>query len=304
MAVPGSTGPQLVAPTGSGVLPRGAQPTLDPGLALLLPKWRRFAEQRTRLEMDRDYVAGFLPSRELRECRCGRTNPAAIVLQLEQGAATAALLGDDLKATRCEQCLNDAFVTWRRRVDGQCGLMDQLTDHELAVLERSDDGNGLPARCFEAARAKRGGFDAGALAVAGAAPAAPVSAPQAPAPLSAPASAQPGAPAAALKQAPPGAAPAVDNFTRPHDYAPVPLREDGRLYVRLFMSSACVAELWPGPLQARTGDLLLIPFGAPTMSVTGPCGGLAEVYWGREVTPRVSELFGRNQTLTLQFRPQ
>ncbi len=238
--------------------------------------------------MDRDYVSGFLPSRELRDCRCGRTNPGAILLQLEQGSAVQPLLQDDAKNTRCEQCLNDAFASWRRRVDGQCDLMDQLTEFELSVLERSDDGNGLPSRCFDAARLKRVRPDAGPLPSA-TPPPGPV--------VSAPPTAQP--PSAPSTRAPP-----VDTFSRPQDYAPVPLREDGRLYVRLFMSSACAAELWPGPLQARTGDLLLIPFGAPTMSVTGPCGGLAEVYWGREVTPRVSELFGRNQTLTLQFRPQ
>jgi hypothetical protein len=96
----------------------------------------------------------------------------------------------------------------------------------------------------------------------------------------------------------------ADSFVRSQDYAPIPVREDGRLYVRIFMSSACVAEIMPGPLQARTGDLLLIPFGAKSLSVKSPCGGLAEVYWGREEKPRVSEIFGRNQPLTLQFRAQ
>jgi hypothetical protein len=37
------------------------------------------------------------------------------------------------------------------------------------------------------------------------------------------------------------------------------------------------------------------------LSVKSPCGGVAEVYWGREEKPRVSETFGKNQPLQLQF---
>jgi hypothetical protein len=70
------------------------------------------------------------------------------------------------------------------------------------------------------------------------------------------------------------------------------------------MSSTCAADVLPGPLLARTGDLLLIPYGASTLSLRSPCGGLAEVYWGKEPTPRVSEVFGRNQPLYLQFKAQ
>jgi hypothetical protein len=98
--------------------------------------------------------------------------------------------------------------------------------------------------------------------------------------------------------------PLADGFFRPSEPAPIPLREDGRLYVRVFMSSTCAADVLPGPVLARTGDLLLIPYGARQLSLRSPCGGLAEVYWGREAAPRVSEVFGRNQPLHFQFKPQ
>jgi hypothetical protein len=96
----------------------------------------------------------------------------------------------------------------------------------------------------------------------------------------------------------------VDNFVPPEAWAPIPPREDGRMYVRLSMSSACVAEIFPGPIQARTGDLLLVPFGAAQLSVKSPCGGLAEIYWGKEAKPRFSEVFGRNQAIKFEFKNQ
>jgi hypothetical protein len=73
------------------------------------------------------------------------------------------------------------------------------------------------------------------------------------------------------------------------------------MYVRVFMSSACVADIDPGPMQARTGDLLPVPPNAKSLTVRSPCGGMAEVYWGREEKPRVAETFGQNQPLQLQF---
>jgi hypothetical protein len=54
-------------------------------------------------------------------------------------------------------------------------------------------------------------------------------------------------------------------------------------------------------MKARTGDLLPVPLSAKMLSVKSPCGGMAEVYWGREEKPRVSETFGKNQPLQLQF---
>ncbi|MBK7865268.1 MAG: hypothetical protein IPJ65_43045 [Archangiaceae bacterium] len=96
----------------------------------------------------------------------------------------------------------------------------------------------------------------------------------------------------------------ADNFVPPEAWAPIPVREEGRMYVRLSMSSACVAEIFPGPIQARTGDLLLVPFGANNLSVRSPCGGLAEIYWGKEARPRFSEVFGRNQAIKFEFKNQ
>ncbi|MHB8877278.1 MAG: hypothetical protein ACYC8T_26565 [Myxococcaceae bacterium] len=98
--------------------------------------------------------------------------------------------------------------------------------------------------------------------------------------------------------------PQHDAFVPPQSYAPIPAREEGRLYVRVPMSSACVAEPTPGPIQARNGDLILVPFGAPTLEVKSPCGGVAEIYYGKEPTPRFSEIFGRNQPVSFVFRAQ
>ncbi len=93
-------------------------------------------------------------------------------------------------------------------------------------------------------------------------------------------------------------------YVAPATWAPIPQREDGRIYVRLFMSASCIADVEPGPLQARTGDLLLLPFEAKALQVKSPCGGLAEVYFGREARPRVSENFGSNKPLKFEFKRQ
>lgn len=95
---------------------------------------------------------------------------------------------------------------------------------------------------------------------------------------------------------------ATSDFVKPTEYAPIPAREDGRVYLRVFTSSACVAEVLPGPVQARTGDLLPIPPAATEITVRGPCGGIAEVYFGREEKPRIAESFARAQPLRLQFK--
>ena len=121
-----------------------------------------------------------------------------------------------------------------------------------------------------------------------------------------------GAPAASTGAvtSPPGgtiaatASAGIDEFVAPTSWAPIPQREDGRIYVRLFMSRACVADINPGPLQARTGDLLLLPFEAKYLQVRSPCGGLAEVYFGREARPRVSENFNRTGGLKFEFQRQ
>ena len=95
-----------------------------------------------------------------------------------------------------------------------------------------------------------------------------------------------------------------DAFVPPQSYAPIPEREEGRFYVRLSMSSACVAELTPGPIQARNGDLILVPFTADTLEVKSSCGGVAEIYYAKEPTPRFSETFGRNEAVSFVFKPQ
>jgi hypothetical protein len=138
------------------------------------------------------------------------------------------------------------------------------------------------------------GFDAGAAAVAAA---------PAPAPDPSPAKAAPPPLTGPGIAAAPSATP-VDTFVPPEAWAPIPMREDGRMYVRLSMSAACVAEILPGPMQARTGDLLLVPFGATHLAVRSPCGGLAEIYWGKEAKPRFSEVFGRNQAIQFEFKNQ
>ena len=102
----------------------------------------------------------------------------------------------------------------------------------------------------------------------------------------------------------PGVPTGPNGYLPPATWAPIPQREDGRIYVRLFMSSSCVADVEPGPLQARTGDLLLLPFEARAVQVKSPCGGLAEVYFGREARPRVSENFGSNRPLKFEFKRQ
>jgi len=184
----------------------------------------------------------------------------------------AELEADDERNVGCERCLQDAFVPWKTRVTKQCLLMARLTDFELGVLERSDDGNGLPTRCFAVARAQRAMADGGVM----------------------------GEGTSFIITRAPEVAPRPSSEPAPSP-APLPPREAGRTYLRLFMSATCVAEVEPGPVQLRTGDLLPVPLGAAALRVRSPCGGVAEVYRGTEERPRVSETFGKNQPLELQF---
>ncbi|MBE2250804.1 MAG: hypothetical protein IAE78_14805 [Myxococcus sp.] len=302
-----NSGGTTVATNATPLIPALA-PTSEPGANTTLETWRGLAAQRAKLELDRDYTLGFLASRELRDCRCQRSSPSGIVSRLETGDGVAQLEADNQRAVACELCLQNAFAAWRGRVQKQCALVNELSPYELEVLQRSDDGNGLPPRCIQDAIARRG-LDAGifiatppstakavvpATTLTVALPSADAGTKVAPAPMPPPT----GMP----RFEPPSAI--ADGFFRPSEPAPMPLREDGRLYVRVFMSSTCAADVLPGPILARTGDLLLIPWGARQLSLRSPCGGLAEVYWGREPMPRVSEVFGRNQPLHLQFKPQ
>ncbi|MDX2011807.1 MAG: hypothetical protein SFW67_16560 [Myxococcaceae bacterium] len=308
----GTTSPPAGSPSLSSTLIAPVAPPAATGTAggpeALLETWRALAAQRGKMELDRDYTLGFLASRELRDCRCQRSSPAGIVARLSNNDGVAQLEADHQRAMSCELCLQNAFAAWKARIGKQCPLLMDLSPYELEVLQKSDDGNGIPPRCWEEVVARRG-LDGGVLLA---------TAPATPRPGIAPPPLASAAVDAGVKAAPPVAAavsptgmpkfepasPLADGFFRPNEPAPIPLREDGRLYVRLFMSSTCAADVLPGPLLARTGDLLLIPYGASQLSLRSPCGGLAEVYWGKEPTPRVSEVFGRNQPLHLQFKPQ
>lgn len=309
--------PATAAPP-SGTSSPGSTIATTPGEAAqppaLLDTWRSLASQRAKMELDRDYTLGFLASRELRDCRCQRSSPAGIVTRIESGEGTAQLEADNQRAVACEHCLQNAFAAWRGRVQKQCTLMGELSEYELEVLQRSDDGNGIPPRCWQDIVAKKG-LDAGVFLATPPVTAKPppvqttmtVPLPAADAGTKTIVSAGPVQPLTPPPTGMPRFEPTTtlaDGFFRPNEPAPIPLREDGRLYVRVFMSSTCAADVLPGPVLARTGDLLLIPYGAKQLSLRSPCGGLAEVYWGREPTPRVSEVFGRNQPLHLQFRPQ
>ncbi len=296
---PTSTGTQTATPTSPGN-PLAA--TLSPGISVggptaerekalsssMLEKWRYFQVEQSKIEGDADWVAGFLASRELRDCRCVRPVPGEVVRRLENKDRVPQLEADDEKNSRCELCLLDSFPRWKVRAQKQCTLALELTEYELGVLQRSDDGNGFPPRCAEAAKQKQ---------AAGSSP------PTKPVVAGAQPTAQPkGNNAYIITRSPDAIAPMAD-FLKPNDYAPIPAREDGRVYVRIFTSSACVAEILPGPVQARTGDLLPVPPSAKEITVRGPCGGFAELYFGREEKPRVAESFARNQPLRLQFRP-
>jgi hypothetical protein len=303
-----ATGTVTATNTGLANNPDARAVTPTPTESSMVEIWRGLASQRGKLELDRDYTLGFLASRELRDCRCQRSNPAGIVSRLETGDGVVQLEADHRRALACELCLQTAFAGWRNRVQKQCALMNELSPYELEVLQRSDDGNGLPPRCMQEVIAKRG-LDAGILISMPQSTAKPVvtpttltvALPSAAAGVKSP-QVVPSPPTGMPRFEPPS--PLADGFFRPSEPAPMPLREDGRLYVRVFMSATCAADVLPGPILARTGDLLLIPWGARQLSLRSPCGGLAEVYWGKEPAPRVSEVFGRNQPLHLQFKPQ
>ncbi|MEW6434713.1 MAG: hypothetical protein AB1730_24710 [Myxococcota bacterium] len=256
----------------------------------MLVKWRYLAEQRALIEPDPDWATAFLMSRELRDCRCQRVNPKEIVLRLESGDRVAALQADDDKNTKCELCLQDAYPPWKARVQRQCAQMDEFTDFELGVLQRSDDGNGLPQRCFDASRARR-------ASKAGTSPVGTA--------VATTTTGRGGATFIITKSPDPTPTTPVASgggSESPSEPAPVPPREDGRVYYRLFMSRTCVADVEPGPIQARTGDLMPVPPGAAALVVRSPCGGMVEIYFGREPKPRVTEVFGKNEPLRLQFR--
>jgi hypothetical protein len=283
----------------------------------MLEKWKALAVETGTQEADRDYTLGFLASRELAACDCIRVQPAAIVRALENregGDQGAGLLRDeDAPNTRCALCMLDAFPQWKARAVRQCAGLDALSEPDFAALKVSDDARGLPQRCFDESAAHRAEV-ARALAQVAPPAAAPVEEgtregnfvtikgmtyyrPQG-------GGVAPANPGRLGEGLPLAGGLRDDGYVPPASYAPVPPREDGRLYVRLSMSTACMAEITPGPILARTGDLLLVPYGAHSLTVVSPCGGLAEVYWAREAKPRKSEIFGRHQPLRFEFQKQ
>jgi hypothetical protein len=291
----------VISPGASGISPGPGislgGPTAEREKALaatLLEKWRFFANEQSKIEGDADWLPGFLASRELRDCHCVKPIPIPgdIVRRIENKDRLAQLEADDDKNTRCELCLLDSYPKWKVRSQKQCTLALELTEYELGVLQRSDDGNGFPPRCAEAALQKKTGGTPGAGKSTVSVTALPT---------------QPKASNAYIITKAPepvamGSMGSMGDFLKPGEYAPVPAREEGRVYVRVFTSSACVAEVLPGPVQARTGDLLPVPPSAKEITVRGPCGGFAELYFGKEEKPRVAESFARNQPLRLQFR--
>jgi hypothetical protein len=305
---PNSMGGTLVAsvkptPTGiggstTGTTPSGigvGGPTAEREKALgssMLDKWRFFLSEQQKIEGDVDWVSGFLASRELRDCHCtSRPIPGEVVRRLENKDRVAQLEADDEKNTRCEVCLLDAFPKWKVRAQKQCALALELSEYELGYLQRSDDGNGLPPRCVEAARQKQAGASKPTAQVTTQQPGNQNTQPKS------------SGSAYIITKAPDPVMPEMGSYLKPNEYAPIPMREEGRVYVRVFTSSACIAEVLPGPVQARTGDLLPVPPAAKEITVRGACGGFAELYFGKEEKPRVAESFARNQPLRLQFRP-
>ncbi|MFZ5470834.1 MAG: hypothetical protein ACOZIN_15520 [Myxococcota bacterium] len=330
--------------------PRPVEPPSTPTAAKPLPqKWKELAERTAAQEADADFKKSFLASKEAKGCNCPRVNPGAIhrALETKEGgeAGLALLQAEDAANTQCAHCYLDAYVGWKQRSTKLCEAMPTLSEVELNKLEMSDEGAGVPQRCFDQARDARAATQR--LSTRPLPPPAPLDekpppSVTAPAVVVAPAPAPKGLaptsssnlvtvggltyyrpPDAGVPQAPPASsaqvvsvpaalpsgsvvAPAAryDAFVPPQSYAPIISREEGRLYVRINMSSACVAEILPGPIQARNGDLLVVPVGARSIDVKSPCGGIAEIYFGKEPRPRFSEVFARNQPVSFEFRPQ
>ncbi len=287
----------VIASAGAGgtrTTPFLGGPTAEREKALgssMLEKWRYFLTEQQKLEGDVDWTGGFLASRELRDCRCVRPVPGEVVRRIEKNEKDPQLQADDDKNTRCELCLLDAYPKWKVRAQKQCALALELTEFEINVLQRSDDGNGLPPRCIDAAKDKlaRASGRTGKVTLGGDGSVKPS-----------------GGGSFIIMKTEPVAAPAPQPVEQPKapvaTVAPMPPREDGRIYVRVFTSHTCVAEVTPGPIEAHNGDVLPIPTSAKEITVRGSCGGIAELYFGKEEKPRVSESFARNQPLRLQFR--
>lgn len=84
------------------------------------------------------------------------------------------------------------------------------------------------------------------------------------------------------------------------DPLPTDSREKDRVYLRVF--STCAAEITPGGSQLGWGEVLLVPFEVRDLTVGGDCAGFAELYFGRDVQPRVADNWGRNQPLRFRWK--
>ncbi len=279
----------------------------------MIEKWSYFLAEQQKIEGDVDWVDGFLASRELRDCRCApRPIPGDVVRRLQSGDRVAQLEADDAKNTRCELCLLDSFPKWKTRAVKQCALALDLTEFELGVLQRSDDGNGFPPRCVTAARAKLEGRVPGRVGT--------VTMGGAPQPVKKPVNGgfiilkvdeeKPVAPVVEEKPEPPPPKIVIEAIEPPATpKTPVVAsgntvrREAGRVYVRLSMSRTCMAEvLAPQAIAVHDGDVLPVPINAKELTVRGACGGIAELLYGTEDTPRVSEPFSSDKPVNFKFR--
>lgn len=264
----------------------------------MVEKWRYFLSEQQKIEGDPDWLAGFLASRELRDCRCPlpRPVPGELVRRLSNNDRVAQLEQDDERTTRCELCLLDSYPKWKARAQKQCALLKELTPYEIEVLQRSDDGNGLPPRCIDAAKQKVDPPSRTGVVRLGNDGAPPE--PQRPAnnghfvilqvdagvPVAAPAPVQP-------------------VVLQPVASATSPQREVGRVYLRVSMSRACMAEvLMPQAIAVHDGDVLPVPISARELVVRGACGGIAELLYGKDENPKVSEPFSSDKPVHFKFR--
>ena len=83
-------------------------------------RWRRFAEQFSKMRLHEDFVGGFQASRELRDCRCSLVDPDAVMSSIVESGALPAW--KDRALTACAECQVGAFSKWATRAQKQCEL--------------------------------------------------------------------------------------------------------------------------------------------------------------------------------------
>jgi hypothetical protein len=192
------------------------------------------------MEADPDYTTGFLASRELRTCQCNRPEPWAVLRGLDEGQTAAG--GTDAEL-RCGFCIVQQYAQWKERVFQQCGLMLTLSPFELERLEKSDDANGLPKRCFERARAMH---KAEGVASAKA------------------------------------EAKAKAEVLPPKVHGALVERKEAYRYLRVIAGPACAVSVEGAGLQFSNKDWLEIPPGTTQLRLKSTCQATAEVYRGTQ----------------------